>query len=120
MKLKDEIPAVGSAVFTRSLERARRYREIIKSIIAEQGGVEKCSEGRQQLIRRFAAAAVLAEQMEVQLALGEHIDIKAHTLLASTLVRIAQHIGIDPQVKNTTPNLRDYLAAKTTDSEVPE
>jgi hypothetical protein len=48
-----------------------------------------------QLIRRFAAAAVLAEQMEARLANGEQIDIAEHATLSSTLVRLAQRIGID-------------------------
>ena len=43
---------------------------------------------------------------------GDKIDITAHALLASTLVRIAQCIGIDRPAKNTTPSLREYLAAK--------
>jgi hypothetical protein len=96
---------------------ARRYRDITHAIIGDQGGADHCSESRQQLIRRFAAAAVLAEQLEAQLAHGERIDITAHALLTSTLVRIAQCIGIDRAARNTTPSLRKYLAAKTTEIE---
>jgi hypothetical protein len=36
---------------------ARRHRGIAGAILADQGGVDQCSESRQQLIRRFAAAA---------------------------------------------------------------
>ena len=39
---------------------ARRYRDISGAIIVDQGGIDQCSELRLQLIRRFAAAAVLA------------------------------------------------------------
>ena len=42
---------------------ARRYRDITAQIIADMGGASQCAEARLQLIRRFAAAAVLAEQM---------------------------------------------------------
>ena len=42
---------------------ARRYRDIAAQIIADMGGASQCAEARLQLIRRFAAAAVLAEQM---------------------------------------------------------
>jgi hypothetical protein len=100
--------------------RARRYREITQGMIAEQGGAEKCSEGRQQLIRRFAAAAVLAEQVEAELLRGDPVDIKAYALIASTLVRIAQCIGIDRPATRNTPSLREYLSAKTTEREVTE
>jgi hypothetical protein len=57
---------------------ARRYRDIAGAILTDQGGIDTCSESRKQLIRRFAAAAVLAEQMEARLARGEQIDIAEH------------------------------------------
>src|SRR5271169_2461375 len=92
---------------------ARRYRDITTAIIVDQGGVDQCSESRQQLIRRFAAAAVLAEQMESHLANGEQIDVQQHALLCSSLVRLAQRIGIDRVPKDvTTPTLDQYLANK--------
>jgi hypothetical protein len=96
---------------------ARRYRDIASAILADQGGADHCSEARAQLIRRFAAAAVLAEQLESRLANGEEIDIAAHATLSSTLVRLAQRIGIDRRAKNITPSLRDYLEANTVETE---
>jgi hypothetical protein len=63
-------------------------------MLADQAGADQ-SESRKQLIRRFAAAAVLAEQMESRLANGEEINIAEHCLLSSTMVRIAHRIGID-------------------------
>ena len=89
---------------------ARRYRDIISAILVDQGGADQCSESRTQLIRRFAAAAVLAEQMESRLANGEQIDIQEHATLSSTLVRLAQRIGIDRVAKDITPSLDQYLA----------
>jgi hypothetical protein len=74
---------------------ARRYRDITRAILVDQGGVDQCSESRQQLVRRFAAAAVLAEQLESRLANGEQIDVSEHALLCSTLTRLAQRIGIN-------------------------
>jgi hypothetical protein len=74
---------------------ARRYRDIASAIVGDQGGIEHCSESRQQLIRRFAAAAVIAEQLEAGLARGERINVVEHCQLASTMVRIAHRIGVD-------------------------
>ena len=88
---------------------ARRFKDITSGILADQGGADQCSEGRLQLVRRFAAAAVLAEQLESRLANGEQIDIQKHALLCSTLTRLAQRIGIDRRAKNITPSLGDYL-----------
>jgi hypothetical protein len=88
----------------------RRYRDIANAILADQAGVEQCSEARKQLIRRFAAAAVLAEQLEARLARGEDIDINEHATLSSTQVRLAARIGIDRVPKDVTPSLSEYLA----------
>jgi hypothetical protein len=88
---------------------ARRFKDITSGILADQGGADQCSESRLQLVRRFAAAAVLAEQLESRLANGEQIDIQEHALLCSTLTRLAQRIGIDRRAKNITPSLSEYL-----------
>ena len=62
-------------------------------MIADQGDAGQCSEARIQLIRRFAAAAVLAEQMEAELARGRSINIQSHALLCSTMVRVRVRSG---------------------------
>ena len=61
------------------------------------------------IARRFAAAAVLAEQLEAKLANGAAIDVSEHALLCSTLTRLAQRIGIDRVAKDLTPTLSDLL-----------
>ena len=91
------------------LRIARRFRGIANAVLADQGGAELCSESRRQLIRRFSAACVLAEDLEGRLARGEEIDVERHALLCSTLTRLAQRIGIDRRAKNITPSLGDYL-----------
>jgi hypothetical protein len=91
---------------------ARRYHDIASAIIADQGGADHLSEARLQLVRRFAAAAVIAEQMEAKLASGAEINIVEHAQLSSTLVRIASHIGINRIPKSITPSLADYLDAQ--------
>jgi hypothetical protein len=91
---------------------ARRYRDIFAAVAVDQGGSEHLSETRLQLIRRFAAAAVLAEQMEAKLANGGVIDLQEHALVCSTLVRIAQRIGVDQRARNVVPSLADYLEAR--------
>src|SRR5689334_18877256 len=87
---------------------ARRFRDISEQIVADQAGRDQCSETRLQLIRRFAAAAVLAEQLEARLANGEDISIIEHSQLASTMVRIAQRIGVNRILRDVT-TLEDYL-----------
>ena len=91
---------------------ARRYRDIIGAVVSDQGGAEHLSEARLQLIRRFSAASVLAEQMEARLARGEEINIQEYSLLVSTMVRVAQRIGIERRARNVTPSLGQYLSNK--------
>ncbi len=92
---------------------ARKYRDLCLAIISDQGGPERMTEVRLQLVRRFAASSVLAEVLEAAMANGEQIDIGQHALLTSSLVRLASRIGLDRKAKNVTPDLRDYLAHKT-------
>jgi len=91
---------------------ARRYKDIVSAILVDQGGEDRCSESRKQLIRRFAACSVLAEALEAKVVAGKEIDIDEHTRLSSTLVRLAQRIGIDRVPRDVTPSLQDYLAAR--------
>ena len=88
---------------------SRRYRDLVAQIAIDQGGADRCSEIRMQLIRRFASGAVLAEELEARLVRGEPVDIAEHALLSSTLVRLAQRIGLDRRAKNITPSLSEYL-----------
>jgi hypothetical protein len=97
---------------------ARRYRDLCATLSADQGGAAHLSEARTQLVRRFAAAACLAENMEAKLVNGEAIDLAEHALLCSTLVRLAQRIGIDRRSRNVTPTLSDYLVSKQIDSDM--
>jgi hypothetical protein len=90
---------------------ARRFKDIASQILTDQGGEDRCSESRKQLIRRFAATAVLAERMEARLANGEEINITEHSLLCSTLARLVSRIGIDRVARDITPSLNQYLRA---------
>lgn len=92
---------------------ARRFRDIASAIVSDQGGIDRCSESRLQLIRRFAACAVQAEQMEANLASGAVIEVAAHAQLSSTLVRLASRLGIDRRTRAVVPALRDYIDGKT-------
>ena len=105
---RDVLPGVdGRSVI------ARRYYDIQSAIIVDQGGADRISEARLQLVRRFSAAAVMAELLEAKLAAGEEISITEHALLVSSLVRVANKIGIDRIPKDVGSNsLDEYLASK--------
>lgn len=88
---------------------ARRFRDICSAILADQGGEENCAEARLQLIRRFSAAAVMAETMEAKMASGENIRIEEHAQLTNALVKVASRIGIDRRARDIGPTLGDVL-----------
>jgi hypothetical protein len=90
----------------------RRYGDITRAILVDQGGADQCSESRKQLIRRFAAAAALAEQMEAQVARGKTIDIKDYALLCATMVNVARHLGAEKAARNLNSPLMNYLELK--------
>ena len=73
----------------------------------DQGG--DLSESRLQLVRRFAGAAVLAEQIEALIVTEQPVRVEEYAQLISVLVRVAARIGLDRIPKNVTPSLRDYL-----------
>lgn len=94
---------------------ARRYRDILAAIIVDQGGLDRMAEARVQVARRFAACCVLAEELEARLANRQQIDIAQHATLTSTMVRVAQRIGINRTAKNITPDLNTYIRTKHSD-----
>jgi hypothetical protein len=67
---------------------ARRYRDIAAQIIADMGGIDRCSEAKLQLVRRFSAVAVLAEQMEANRSLG----LKPASTFRSTELRVVTSV----------------------------
>lgn len=87
----------------------RRYKDLIRAIISDQGGVERLAEARIQLIRRFAGIGCLAEAAEARMALGQEFDIGEYIAVASTMSRIAARIGINRTAKDAI-SLRDYIA----------
>jgi hypothetical protein len=57
----------------------------------------------------IAITAVLAEALEARLARGENVDISEYALLSSTLVRLANRIGIERVARDISPTLSDIL-----------
>lgn len=99
------------------LSIARRYRDLISQIVTDLGGSDRCSETKMQLIRRFASGACLAEGLEARLLNGERVSVSEYAALSSTLVRLAQRIGLARHAKLIPSTLRDYLEARDADAD---
>jgi hypothetical protein len=87
---------------------ARRFRDLVRRYVADQGGADRCSEVRLGLLRRLAAATVLAEVTEAKLINGEPVDITELCTLTSTVVRIASRVGLD-RVPREVESIEEYL-----------
>jgi hypothetical protein len=109
---RDILPGVDGRSHT-----ARRFFDIVAAISSDQGGGDRLSQARLQLIRRFAAAACMAEAMEADLANGKTIDVAQHSLLSSTLVRLASRIGINRTAREIVPTVAQYIEANHGGSE---
>jgi hypothetical protein len=88
---------------------ARRFRDVMCAVVADSGGIERLSEARIQLIRRFSALVVQAETMEGAFAEGSAFDFEAHARISSTLVRLATRIGLKRVLKDAVPSLAEIL-----------
>ena len=90
-------------------KQARRFRDLVRSMISDAGGIEGCTEIRLGLIRRLAAATVLSEEIEGKAVNGEAVDIGTFCQLASTTVRLAQRLGIERIPRDVGETLGDLL-----------
>ena len=88
---------------------ARRFRDLVNAVVADMGGLDRCSEIKLGLVRRLAATTVQAEMLEARMVNGEAIDIATLCTLASTTVRISQRLGLNRVAKDATPSLATYL-----------
>ena len=86
---------------------AKRYKEIASHLLVDQG--YDLSEVRFQLMKRFIGCCVLCKTIEGSVVAGETVEVSEYSALISSLVRLANRIGIDRIPRNVTPTLNDYL-----------
>jgi hypothetical protein len=102
---KDLLPKIHDG----RVAQARRFRDLVRAFISDQGGDENCSEVKIGLARRLAAATVLSEEIEGKVVNGEAISVADFCQLASTTVRLATRLGVERVPRDVGPSLRDYL-----------
>jgi hypothetical protein len=102
---RDLLPYIADGRLT----QARRFRDLVRALISDAGGVDNCSEVKLGLIRRLAALTVMSEEAETRVINGEGVDIAAFCQLASTTVRVAQRLGVERVAREIGPTLGDLL-----------
>jgi len=89
--------------------QARRFRDLVRQLVADAGGIENVSEVKIGLIRRLAAATVLSEEFESRAINGEAVSITEFCQLASTTVRLATRLGIERRMRDVSTTLGEML-----------
>lgn len=91
---------------------ARRYREVLGSIVSDLGGSDAVSEAELILARRAASLVVVAEQYESRMADGGKLDLESYMPVVNTLMRLLSTLGLKRRPKHVSPSpLEGYHAA---------
>lgn len=91
---------------------ARRYREVLSSLVSDLGGPESMSEAELIIARRAASLVVVAEQYESRMAEGGKLDLESYMPVVNTLSRLLTTLGLKRRPKQVGPSpLEGYHAA---------
>jgi hypothetical protein len=94
---------------------SRRFKDLVAEITSDLGGADCLSEGQRQLARRCATIALECEKIEVRAVSGQQIDLETYGQLTDRLGRAFARLGLKRVVRDVTPSLAEYLAARTTE-----
>ena len=92
---------------TRAAQQAFEFRD---KLLAERGGAVSLL--RQQMISTIAVLNAMVEDGCTRWLAGQEIDQNALLSLINARRREAEMIGLDPNPKDVTPHLDDYLKQK--------
>jgi hypothetical protein len=94
---------------------ARRYKDICEGLARHLGGEEGMSETRRHLSRRAAALIVWCEAEESKLVVENNeippFDPAIYATACNSLRRLLLDLGLNPALKDVTPDLQKYLHA---------
>ena len=99
---------------------ARRLRDLIDIHIEDLGGSDAVTAAERSIVRRASTLTVELERMEARFALAgeasaEELDLYSRT--AGNLRRLLESVGLQRRAKDVTPDLRDYVSARSTEAE---
>ncbi len=77
-----------------ALRKARRYRDVMASLVSDLGGSEILSEAQVQLIRRATTISLQCEAWDAAAAAGEPVDWDLYGRTTNTLRRTLEAIGL--------------------------
>jgi hypothetical protein len=87
----------------------RQFDAIARGIALDKGGEANLSTVEKHLIENFAGIAVVINDINARLLLGEEVDLLELCTLSSTSVRLASRLGLGRRARDVTPTLAQYL-----------
>jgi hypothetical protein len=97
---------------------ARRFRDIVTSLIMDVSGGVDLPAPKLAIVRRAAHLIVWAELAEAEFASGKQLDIGAYTTAANSLRRLLADLGLERRAK-PVESLSDIVASIVAKREVP-
>ena len=97
----------------RRTNAARTFGRLVADIESDLGGHDHLSAIERSLIEAYAGSAVLLDSLNTAVLRGQKVAVGEHSLVASTMVRIAARLGLRRRPRDVTPTVEEYLAAKT-------
>lgn len=99
---------------------ARLFDQWLSEIENDLGGRAELSTIERTLIRAYVSAAIVAENLNAKLLLGEEIDFSQHSQCVSAMTRVASRLGIRRRARDVVPDLAEYLELKARARAAPE
>jgi len=100
----------------KGLDRRTAARKAFAALVAEiehdLGGREQLSAIEKSLIQAYAGSAILLDDLNARVVLGQEIDVGTHAQMTSALVRIASRLGLQRRQRDVTPTVEEYLRSK--------
>jgi hypothetical protein len=87
----------------------RQFNQTVAGIISDLGGKDNISTVLEGLVEAYAGARSNLDSLNVRMLLGQDIDLTEYSTVASTLVRLAQRMGLERRTRDVTPSLAEYL-----------
>jgi hypothetical protein len=87
----------------------KRFDAVVDGIASDLGGEAHLTTVQRHLVEAFAGCAVVVHDINARLLLGQSIDIGEASQAVSSLVRLAQRIGVGRHIRDVT-DLTDHIA----------
>lgn len=104
---KNFLPGVDNRTW-----RAKAMKTYYDDLVNDLGGPDYITTGQDQLARRVAGMAVIAQEMEADFVTGQnvHYDFDQYMTLNKTISQLLSKLGIKREAKNTKDiDLDSYL-----------